>query len=150
MTYEIKKEKALELTFKESFEIDNSLLECIIQNQTNMLPCTRSFENDKRLFFDMIGTNSLKNYLEDNTFSSDELHGILLELTSTLVVLMEHGFSEKTILLDPEYVFISSFDGRPRFVCLPIKINKHETNCESSKVAALFNKIALSVHSNNA
>ena len=139
--FEISNEKMLTVTFKEALSPDAVLFEKINKNPNIMLSCARSVDNDRVLFFDKIGTKPLYGFFDEKVFSSDELRIMLLDMIRTVKLLLEHGFSENVILLDPQYVFVSVYDSRPKFVCLPV-LSEENKKADSSKASGSSGKSA--------
>ena len=154
MEFDISIEKNVTLTFKEAVAIDEVLFEIVNKNPNIMLSCFRSMDNDRKLYFDNIGTKTLLEYINENVFSSVDLQQMLLDMIQTLKILLEHGFTEESILLDPQYVYISIYDKRPKFVCVPCSAQQQGNDAKASKaantgLAEFFRKIIYSVKTVN-
>ena len=155
MEFDISTEKNITIKFKENVKVDEVLFEIVNKNPGIMLSCYRNVEKDNILFFDNIGTKSLIEYYNDTVFSSDTLQQMLLDMIQTLKILIEHGFKEEMIVLDPRYVYISIYDKRPKFVCIPCACKEKNTDKSSAKkspsmIAEFFRKIIYNVRTANA
>ena len=154
MDFDITTEKNVTIHFKEPISLDEVLFEIINKNPNILLSCSRNLDNEQTLYFDNIGTKTLLEYFSENVFSAVELQQMLLDMIQTLKILLEHGFKENTIILDPSYIFISVYDKRPKFLCLPISDTNQTTDIQNPKttsngLAEFFKKIIYNVKTNN-
>ena len=154
MEYNISIDKNVTVYFNESIALDEILFEIINKNPNILLSCSRNLDNEQTLYFDNIGTKTLLEYFNENVFSAVELQQMLLDLIQTIKILLEHGFKENSIILDPSYIFISVYDQRPKFICLPISDTNQTTDIQNTKttsneLAAFFKKIINNVKTNN-